>query len=109
MGVAYLSGGPGIGRLTGDRCLIPWTWMDSEFGGVRLVCGPCLTCHCPACAALVWVWARLPRLPLSTASGSSCSSGLVSAPLATKFLSLVVEGLPSSVLFAELNEPTDSF
>ena len=33
MGVAYLSGGPGIGRLTGDRCLIPWTWMDSEFGG----------------------------------------------------------------------------
>lgn len=33
----------------------------------------------------------------------------VSAPLAIKFLSLVVEGLPSSVLFAELNEMTDRF
>ena len=74
-----------------------------------LACVPCLTRHGPACVALVWVWARLPRLPLSTASGITCSSGLVSAPLATKFLSLVVEGLPSSVLFAELNETTDRF
>lgn len=109
MGTAYLAGGPGIGRLTGDHCLIPWTWTGCEFWGVLLACGPCLTRHCPACAALVWVWARLPCFPLSTASGSSYSSGLVSAPLATKFLSLVVEGLPFSVLFAELNETTDRF
>ena len=47
--------------------------------------------------------------PLSTASGSSCSPGLVSAPLATKFVALVVEGLPSLVLFAKLNETTDRF
>lgn len=69
-------------------------WCVCAFEGVLLACVLCLTCHCPAVSGSSLVVVRLPRLPLSTPSGSSCTSCLISAPLATKLLSLVVGRSP---------------